>query len=268
MTAAFRIRLSRSAPILAALWFTVSAWDAAPQPVRVVTEQFPPYSYEQHGEIGGISVDIVREVLRVAGINASIEVLPWRRAYRQARQRENVLFFSVGRTTERETHFQWIGPIVPYVVSFYRASTAQELTPPPTSLGELRSRRIGVVAGDMRDQHLTAAGGFDLARFRTSEDLLLALAAREIDLAPVADLNLPFFLDYLQLDPRAFTAVYASPELSHEGLYLVTGTRTSRETVRQLQRALEAVRSSGFIDQSYRSYAHPERPVQPVDRSR
>lgn len=204
---------------------------------------------------------MVREIHRVAGIDVGIEVLSWSRAFRQAQRRENVLLFSVGRTPERESLFQWVGPIVPYVVSFYGYG---DNLPGVRSWQDLQDYQIGVVRGDMRDQHLTHAGGFQLRRFRNSQDLLRALAAREIDLAPVADLNLPYFLEYLELDAHRFHHVYTSPELSHEGLYLAAGPRTDRCIVLQLRRALREVQERGFIDRKYQEYlTHPRLNVMP-----
>ena len=244
----------RSTIVLLLVCFVASVELAAGQQLRAVTEQFPPYSFERDGEIGGLPVEIVRELHRVAEMEVEIDVLSWRRAYRQARRRENVLLFSVGRTPDREDHFQWIGPIVPYVVSFYGYG---DRAPTVRTWSELRNYRIGVVQGDMRDQYLSDAGGFRIVRFRNSQGLLRALAAGEIDLAPVVDLNLPYFLAHLELDATEFSHVYTSPELSHDGLYLVAGPRTSRAIVRRLNRPRQDVRESKFIDQLYREYASP-----------
>lgn len=221
------------------------------QHLRAVTEQFPPYSYEHDGRVGGISVEIVSEIARVARLSVEIEVLPWSRAYRQARRGENVLLFSIGRTPQRERELQWIGPIVPYPVSFFSYGDS---VPVIQGYSDLVQYTVGVVDGDMRDQILSRLEGLRIIRYRDSNRMLRALSVGAVDLAPVPDLNLPYFAEHLGLDASRFRQVYTMPELSSTGLYLATGLQTPAQIVERLRDALTIVQDSGFIEQTRQRY--------------
>ena len=58
-----------------------SAWA---QYLEVVTEQYPPYNYEEDGQVKGVGTEVVEEVLKEAGIDYNIKVLPWARALKKA----------------------------------------------------------------------------------------------------------------------------------------------------------------------------------------
>ena len=74
----------------------------AAAPLTVVTEEFPPYSYAQGGKLTGYSVEVVRAALGGAGLDYSMTIYPWARAYQIGRAQPNVLIFSIVRTPERE----------------------------------------------------------------------------------------------------------------------------------------------------------------------
>jgi len=108
-----QVGLSFKAVLLVAWAFLFSlspVWAEPTYDVHVVTENYPPYNYEQADSIAGLSTDIVRQVLDRAGLSYKIELMPWSRAYGLAtdESRKNVLIYTIARTAERETKFQWL----------------------------------------------------------------------------------------------------------------------------------------------------------------
>ncbi len=63
---------------LFSLLFTLPSWAG---PLTIVTEDFPPYNYEQDGKASGLSSEVVQAVLKEIGLQADIIFYPWRRAY-------------------------------------------------------------------------------------------------------------------------------------------------------------------------------------------
>jgi polar amino acid transport system substrate-binding protein len=111
---------------------------------------------EQQGtQVRGIGADTVREIMARAGIDHTIELLPWKRAYAAALERSDACVFSTTRTPERESLFKWIGPIgeADWVL-MARADRKLRLN----SLEDARGYRIGTYNGDARDQYLRARG--------------------------------------------------------------------------------------------------------------
>lgn len=78
-------------------------------PVVLYTENFPPYNYEKApGELAGLSVDIVRQVMEETGLRYKILHQPWARAYREAMRNPKGLIFSLARSWQREDQFDWL----------------------------------------------------------------------------------------------------------------------------------------------------------------
>jgi polar amino acid transport system substrate-binding protein len=121
----------------------------------LTTEQAPPYSVREGERVIGIGADTVREIMGRANIDHTIELLPWKRAYTAALERNDACVFSTTRTPEREPLFKWIGPIgeADWVL-MGRADRKLHLN----SLEDARNYRIGTYNGDARDQYLRARG--------------------------------------------------------------------------------------------------------------
>jgi polar amino acid transport system substrate-binding protein len=127
----------------------------APLTLQLMTEMSAPYSMREGGRVVGISTDMVREILERSGVAYSIDVLPWKRAYTQALDRQDGCVYSTTRTPEREPLFKWIGPIgeADWVL-MARADRKLNLQ----TLDDARPYRIGTYNGDARDVYLRERG--------------------------------------------------------------------------------------------------------------
>jgi polar amino acid transport system substrate-binding protein len=132
----------------------VSHAQQAPR-LYLATEAAAPHSMLDGKRVVGIGADTVREIMVRAGIDYTIELLPWKRAYTAALERSDACVFSTTRTPEREPLFTWIGPIgeADWVL-MARADNRLRLN----SLDDARSYRIGTYNGDARDHYLRARG--------------------------------------------------------------------------------------------------------------
>lgn len=85
----------------------------APEPIRLFTEENPPYTYAntETGAADGIMTTIVKELMRRADYSFTIEVMPWKRAYSLAQRNPNSCTYAMDRTPEREGLFHWITPL-------------------------------------------------------------------------------------------------------------------------------------------------------------
>lgn len=127
----------------------------------LLTEENPPYNYTDpvSGEAVGSAVTIVKELMKRSGTNYSLKVLPWRRAFRQARQRPNTCIFVINRIPERETQFQWVGPLIEGGWAlFRRPGSSLEIA----SLSDLRSYVVTGVGGSAPVTSLEKAAGIEV----------------------------------------------------------------------------------------------------------
>ncbi len=152
------------------------------QALRLVTAEEPPTNYTQAGQLTGITVDIVRELLRRQGLETPIEVYPWARSYAIAQQGPSVAIFTAARTPEREAlGFSFIGPVTTRKHAlFARANDARHYR----SLAELRNERL-LIAGMRADWRAQWVADQSLALYATNShrQSLQMLQAGRVDLA-------------------------------------------------------------------------------------
>ncbi|WAJ36927.1 transporter substrate-binding domain-containing protein [Pseudomonas sp. GOM7] len=104
--------------VCAVLLCCCSAANAAGE-LRLYTEDNRPYGFLEAGKLDGMTVQVVKELVRRSGQPAQIELVPWTRGYHQVQREADAALFPVVRTPEREALFQWVGPIVVGRTGFY-----------------------------------------------------------------------------------------------------------------------------------------------------
>ena len=129
----------------------------AAQPAGAVvflTEENPPLNYTDKGELTGVSVSVLREMLRRTVRQVEIKVLPWSEAFLRAQSDAEVCVFSTARLPARNSMFQWIGPISRGYWSAFALEGFQEKI---GNFDDLKKYRIGVVS-DARARYLQQRG--------------------------------------------------------------------------------------------------------------
>lgn len=128
---------------------------AARPRLYLATEGAPGATTIPGAPVNHASADKVREIMARAGVDYTIEVLPWKRAYAAALERADACVFSTTRTAEREPLFKWVGPTDEGEwVLLGRADSGYHFT----SLEQARTLRIGTYAGDARHDYLASRG--------------------------------------------------------------------------------------------------------------
>ncbi len=91
----------------------VTSFSQAATPLRVVSEILPPFQViSPNGGFQGRAVDMVKAILEEANMSdATIDVMPWARAYKKAQKEKNVAIFSLAHSEKRATKFLWIGAL-------------------------------------------------------------------------------------------------------------------------------------------------------------
>jgi len=80
--------------------------------LTLMTEDYPPYNYsDRYGKPAGISVDIVKTIIKKTGDIDNITILPWARSYKYIQERKGQVLFVMTRTPQREKMFKWVGPV-------------------------------------------------------------------------------------------------------------------------------------------------------------
>lgn len=95
--------------------------------INIYTEHFPPYNFQHEGEMAGVSLEIIREVMDSTGFEYQIMFNPWIRTMTEARRDPNGLIFSIARRESRETQFVWVSKLVPATQSVFALSERDDI---------------------------------------------------------------------------------------------------------------------------------------------
>jgi polar amino acid transport system substrate-binding protein len=123
------------------------------------TENLPPLNFTATGGSGGaagFSVELLRLMASEAGLSLDIQVQPWIRAMRSAGEANNTVLFSLARLPERESQYQWVGPISERRIVIYRLSKRSDIR--FSGLEQLQGLRLGAVRESASAKHLLALG--------------------------------------------------------------------------------------------------------------
>jgi len=146
--------------------------------LRFLTEESGRFSYVENGEVRGIFVDLMREVARRADVDASFDLLPWKRAYEGALTEPDACVFATTMTDERRPQFKWVAPLA------FNKWALLGLKARHIRLGRLEDAKpyvIGVYEGDARQAYLKQRG-FTLAPVSRNELNISGLETGRIDL--------------------------------------------------------------------------------------
>lgn len=217
--------------------------------LRLLTEEAPPTSFLNDGQPDGYSVEVVRELMRRTGSQASIEVLPWTRAYFLAKSQADTGLFSVVRTAEREAMFQWVGPILQGATRFYSLKTSN------LQIDNLDdAARAGTLALPKQwytYETLQRMGFTNLYGVPSARQMVTMLKHGRVKLIATEDLTLREELATGGLTPDQVQAHLAFMRSEY---YIVFSPQTSSALVEQWQRALEGMRRDGSLENIMRRW--------------
>jgi len=224
--------------------------------IDIVTEHFPPYQIVENKKIqGGLSIEIVRELLNETGIEAPIVAYPWARAYRIGLNGENVMIFSITRNEERENLFKWVGSIIGSKDYFWSLKEANEIK--IDSLEAAKKYLIGVPRDDNQHQFLKRNDFTNLYIVPDFDTALKMLYARHIQAVMGPEISIAYRLSKLNLDYSMLKKQY---EIGQQwgDLSIAFSKNTPDELVTRFRLALKKIRDNGTYDEILNRWIPPE----------
>lgn len=199
------------------------------------TEEYPPFNYlDDQGQIIGSATLLLRTALRQADIQARFQLLPWARAYTEARLSNHHCVYSTTRTHEREALFQWVGPLV---TNEWAAFSLAGRNLSITSLSDLNIWRVGSFREDAVGDYV-ANQGINVLRAPSERENIARLRAGLIDVIVTGRATGEFMAEELDIAlAHLFTFSYAP-------LYLACHPSVSETLLARLQTQLDTLRPS------------------------
>jgi polar amino acid transport system substrate-binding protein len=167
--------------LLLAAIFPITAQAAE---IRMVTESYPPFNYREGGTYKGSSVEQVELLMKHAGIEYTMEMMPWARAIFLAENREMHCVFTTVHNKERHGRFKWVEPLLTSrTVLIRKAGSPAD----PKTIEEAKAFRVGTQRDDFT-QTILEENGFPRIDLATDLQLTLKkLMTGRIDLMPISE---------------------------------------------------------------------------------
>jgi len=215
------------------------------QTVQIVTEDYPPYNYEENGKVTGFSTEIVQAIVKKSGVKADLKLFPWPRAYDMVLKQENTLVYTITRSEERETKFKWVGPIAPRTILLYKLKERKDIKS-IKSLEDIKKYKVGSVKNDAFSLGLIKKGfvvGKNLELVHDETLNVKKLFGKRFDFIGNTDLYMAYKVKSLGLDYNKLEKVYEFPDKS--AYYMAFNIKTSDAIVKKFQDALDKLKKDG-----------------------
>ena len=131
--------------IIAAICLMGLSLCAPAQTLRIASESWAPYVYEEQGTLQGLDYEAAQIVLQRLGITVEWQLMPWRRCLAALEQGQVDAVLDMFRTAERETSM--IFPDEPMSQIEFVLFYAQARPYPYQRLQDLQGLKVGVSAG-------------------------------------------------------------------------------------------------------------------------
>lgn len=249
------LKLVKSGLLFGLALMASAAHAELPEDYKVVllTENFPPFNmavddknFARDDGIDGISADIVREMFKRAGIKYTLTLrFPWDRLYRLTLDKPSYGLFSTTYTEERKPLFKWVGPL---------AKTGWVLLAAPgndikvANLKDSAQYNVGAYKNDAVSQALESQGLKPINALRDQENVKKLISGK-IDLWATTD---P--VGRYLAKQEGVSGLNTVLRFKEAELYLALNKDTPDEVVQRLQKALDELRTEGFIDDMTNSY--------------
>jgi polar amino acid transport system substrate-binding protein len=223
--------------------------------LTAVTESLPPLNYEENGMVTGYATELLQATVQTAKIKTRIDLLPWARAYQTVLAQPNILIYSITRNPERESLFEWIGPISPRQIFLYKLRERKDVS--VKTLADASNYQIGLVREMAASKDFVKLSGIaenkvDYAP--TVESNMKKLFLRRVDLIVSQDWSAAFLAKSLNRKPEELEPVLLLN--GTHSYYFAFNKQSDPALVAKLRAAFDTVQKSGQMEKLQNKYLH------------
>jgi len=162
----------------------------------LVDDSYPPYTYEEDGQIVGFCVDLIDRIAELMNINVEIKAGPWDEVRKAVENGEADGLLAMFYSVERDKYLDFSIPHSTVVHAIFVHDKS-----PVHSKDDLKDRTIVVQDGDimhdyLRDNEVTNS----IITVENGEDAILLLSYGTYDCALLSKLQGDYFVDKYKLD--------------------------------------------------------------------
>ena len=220
---------------------------------------YPPFSVPQNGQADGFSVELLKAVADVMGLNITFKVDDWATIKDELRNGELDVLPLVGYTEERDQYFDFT---VPYIIMHGNIFIRKDETGISTE-DDLFGKEIIVMNGDNAHEYAVRMGFSDhLILTETYQEAFELLASGKYDAVLAQSLVGEQLIEQLNLDN-----IKAATRIDEDGLtqirtnlsgfeqkFCFAVTEGNKELLSKLNEGLAIVSANGEFDQLYKKW--------------
>jgi len=216
---------------------------AKAEPISFLTEEYPPFNYRDGSDIKGATVDQVRSLM--AGIaDYTIDIVPWARAYAQARNTPMSCVFVTAHTLDRDPLFKWVEPLL---IDRNLLIKHKGTSVTATTIEEAKQYSVGTWRDDYTE---TLLRKLNFPRIDIANNMTAAfkkLTNDRIDLMPMSEL----YYNKLVKQGEPFEKVVV---LSEQPMGIACQRDFPEDLLRKMQTALDGLISDGRQQAIFQQY--------------
>ena len=224
--------------------------------VAFVTEHLPPYQIQlADNAVGGFATTLIKQALTHTNLTASFRIYPWTRAFNMAKQNKNTCIYSIARTPQRETLFNWLQVIATTNSTFIGLASNTRIA--INTIEDAKNYRIAVLRDDATHETLLNNGfveGKNLFIVNNTYSLLRLLSQRKgIDLILADIMTVNHRARFDGFNPNDFKSHLAVNKKPLD-FYLACSLNTEPSIIAELNKAINITKKSGFHQQLLSQY--------------
>ncbi len=214
--------MKKTALVIFFIFFASMAFAGSLEDIKWMTEDYPPYNYEEGGVKKGVSIDLLLAIFKKLGLNKgpeAIKIMPWNRGVKTVSSKPDTCLFATTMTDDRRDKLGWKFVLsIPQIIA---DGTGNYLIAKKSANIKFASRediakygkRIGVVRGDVGEGLLTGSGfpAKKMDQAATPNNLVKKLGKGRIDIISYGYATVVTKMEELGIEVNDYEIVFTFP---------------------------------------------------------
>ena len=223
--------------------------------LTILTEENAPLNFTKEGKLTGQATEVVEELLKRSGTDATINVVPWEVGYKAVLEQPNTALFTTAMTPERKDRLQWVGPVTVHDTNFYALKGSGITIKTLDDAKKVVS--IATVTDYYTEQVLKNEGFTNLQSYPNNQTALQKLLSGEVQLYITSNISMPVFLENAGATMDDVENVF---NVSTELAYIAFSLTTPPELVARWQSELDGMKRDESFNKIYAKWLPSETP--------
>lgn len=240
--------------LVGSILFSIGSF--AEDKITFYTENGTGSYFDSKGVLTGYAVEIVKEMIRRNNGKGEVVLVPWARGYDSVLKSSDSAIFSMIRNKERESLFQWVGPLNPTKFVFIGRKDSHFKF---QSIDDAKKvGKIGCYRGDAREKLLIEKGFKNLDPISTeapNSNNLKKLQLKRIDLWVTSQDDLLDAAKKYGINPNLFEEVML---LDVVYTFIGFSKDTSPEVIKKWQDTLDQIKHDGTYTKIMKKFNVPK----------